>query len=184
MKKLFLLGAMVCALGMMTACKSGTANENTNDCTQMQTDIFALGVMPSCKNENNKTVRRFFPIHDSGYTYAYVSAERYGLAGGHERIMIQKDTNNIDSNYCFYGNELYIAPSADGLMVFVPKCFVVKGAEFSDPDIEIVVLAQTEYNKLKAEAGKRGLTRISVYPPDKPQDTIFVDDNSIPIFEQ
>ena len=27
MKKLFLLGAMVCALGMMTACKSGTAEE-------------------------------------------------------------------------------------------------------------------------------------------------------------
>ncbi len=40
MKKLFLLGAMVCALGMMTACKSGgapaeldeaTAKENAND---------------------------------------------------------------------------------------------------------------------------------------------------------
>ena len=31
MKKVFFLGAMVCALGMMTACKSGTANENTND---------------------------------------------------------------------------------------------------------------------------------------------------------
>ena len=30
MKKLFYLGAMVCALGMMTACKSGT-NENTTD---------------------------------------------------------------------------------------------------------------------------------------------------------
>ena len=27
MKKIFLLGAMVCALGMMTACKSGTAEE-------------------------------------------------------------------------------------------------------------------------------------------------------------
>lgn len=33
MKKLFLLGAMVCALGMMTACKSGTADKNTNDTT-------------------------------------------------------------------------------------------------------------------------------------------------------
>ena len=31
MKKVFLLGAMVCALGMMTACKSGTA-EAQNDC--------------------------------------------------------------------------------------------------------------------------------------------------------
>ena len=29
--KLFLLGAMVCALGMMTACKCVTANENAND---------------------------------------------------------------------------------------------------------------------------------------------------------
>ena len=28
MKKIFLLGAMVCALGMMTACKSGLQNEN------------------------------------------------------------------------------------------------------------------------------------------------------------
>ncbi|MBR4773718.1 MAG: hypothetical protein IK010_04730 [Bacteroidales bacterium] len=31
MKKAFLLSAIVCALGMMTACKSGTANENTAD---------------------------------------------------------------------------------------------------------------------------------------------------------
>ena len=31
MKKLFLLGAMVCALGMMTACKSGTANDVAAD---------------------------------------------------------------------------------------------------------------------------------------------------------
>ncbi|MBP5326458.1 MAG: hypothetical protein J6Y98_00925, partial [Bacteroidales bacterium] len=29
MKKLFLLGAMVCAIGMMTACKSGTATNDT-----------------------------------------------------------------------------------------------------------------------------------------------------------
>ena len=29
MKQLFLLGAMVCALGMMTACKSGTISEDT-----------------------------------------------------------------------------------------------------------------------------------------------------------
>ena len=35
MKKLFLLGAMVCALGMMTACKSGTSvdSEQQNDTT-------------------------------------------------------------------------------------------------------------------------------------------------------
>ena len=54
MKKLFLLGAIVCALGMMTACKSGgmpaeldeaTANENTNDSTQMQTDIFVYDTL-------------------------------------------------------------------------------------------------------------------------------------------
>lgn len=31
MKKIFLLVAMVCALGMMTACKSGTENGNVND---------------------------------------------------------------------------------------------------------------------------------------------------------
>ena len=30
MKKVFLLGAMVCALGMMTACKSGTTNDNNS----------------------------------------------------------------------------------------------------------------------------------------------------------
>ena len=29
--KIFLLGAMVCAIGMMTACKSGTAKESVND---------------------------------------------------------------------------------------------------------------------------------------------------------
>ena len=34
MKKVFLLGAMVCALGMMTACKSGTANETSADTIQ------------------------------------------------------------------------------------------------------------------------------------------------------
>ena len=156
MKKIFLLGAMLCALGMMTACKSG----------------------------NNNTVRRFFPIHDSGYTYAYVSAERYGLAGGHERIMIQKDTNNIDSSYCFYGNELHIAPAADILQVYVQNCFVKKDADLSDSDIDVIVLTRTEYDKLKAEASQHGLTRISVYPPDIPQDTIFLDYNRIPIFEQ
>ena len=155
MKKAFLLSAIVCALGMMTA----------------------------YKNDNN-TVRRFFPIHDSGYTYAYVSAERYGLSGGHERIMIQKDTNNIDSNYCFYGGELFIAPSADILQVYVLNCYVKKDADLSDSDIDVIVLTQTEYDKLKAEANQRGLTRISVYPPDLPQDTIFLDDSSIPILEQ
>lgn len=54
MKKLFLLGAIVCALGMMAACKSGgmpaeldeaTTNENTNDSTQMQTDIFVYDTL-------------------------------------------------------------------------------------------------------------------------------------------
>ena len=45
MKKTFLLGAMVCALGMMTACKSGTANENTIDSTQIQTDIFVYDTL-------------------------------------------------------------------------------------------------------------------------------------------
>lgn len=154
-KKAFLLGAMVCALGMMSA----------------------------CKNDNSKG-KRFFPIFDSGYTYAYISAETYGLSGGHERIMIQKDTNNIDSNYCFYGNELFIAPSADILQVYVLNSFVKKDADLSDSDIDVIVLTQTEYNKLKAEASKRGLTRISVYPPDLPQDTIFLDNNSIPILEQ
>ena len=34
MKKIFLLGAMVCALAMMTACKSGTTNDNTSDTLQ------------------------------------------------------------------------------------------------------------------------------------------------------
>ena len=34
MKKLFMLGAMVCALVMVTACKSGTVGENTNDSTK------------------------------------------------------------------------------------------------------------------------------------------------------
>ena len=155
MKKVFLLGAMVCTLVMMTACKSD----------------FSVG-------------KRFFPIYDSGYTYAYVSAERYGLSGGHERIMIQKDTNNIDSSFCFYGSELFIAPSADILQVYVLNCYVKKDVDFSDSDIDVIVLTQTEYEKIKAEAGKRGLTRISVYPPDLPQDTIFLDYSSIPILEQ
>ncbi len=31
MKKIFLFGAMVCAIGMMTACKSGTGNENIDE---------------------------------------------------------------------------------------------------------------------------------------------------------
>ena len=31
MKKIFLLGAMVCAIGMMTACKSVTGNENIDE---------------------------------------------------------------------------------------------------------------------------------------------------------
>ena len=37
MKKLFYLGAMVCVLGMMTACKSGTTEETTNDTTAVCT---------------------------------------------------------------------------------------------------------------------------------------------------
>ena len=31
MKKIFLFGAMVCVLGMMSACKSGTGNENIDE---------------------------------------------------------------------------------------------------------------------------------------------------------
>ena len=34
MKKLFMLGAMACALGMVTACMNGTVGENTNDSTK------------------------------------------------------------------------------------------------------------------------------------------------------
>ena len=34
MKKLFMLGAMVCALGMVTACMNGPVGENTNDSTK------------------------------------------------------------------------------------------------------------------------------------------------------
>ncbi len=34
MKKVFLLGAMVCAIGMMTACKSGTADNTAADTMQ------------------------------------------------------------------------------------------------------------------------------------------------------
>ena len=45
MKKLLLLGAMVCALGMMTACKNGTLNEPDKDttvaCTTTKTDTWS-----------------------------------------------------------------------------------------------------------------------------------------------
>ncbi len=34
MKKFYVLGVMVCALVMVTACKSGTVGENTNDSTK------------------------------------------------------------------------------------------------------------------------------------------------------
>ena len=42
MKKLFLLGAMVCALGMMTACKSGTMDKTTSG-TSKPADVSLIG---------------------------------------------------------------------------------------------------------------------------------------------
>ena len=45
MKKLFILGAMVCALGMVTDCKSGTGDGTATDSTQMQTNIFVYDTL-------------------------------------------------------------------------------------------------------------------------------------------
>ena len=45
MKKLFLLGAIVCAIGMMTACKSGTANEPIDESMLIGRWFYSYGII-------------------------------------------------------------------------------------------------------------------------------------------
>ena len=45
MKKVFLLDAMVCALGMMTACKSGTANEPIDESMLIGRWCYSYGIV-------------------------------------------------------------------------------------------------------------------------------------------
>ena len=147
MKKAILTLAVLCGIGLMTGCKSGTANEKTN--------------------------YHFRPICSMGdYTYGYVSAMTYGVSGNHERIMVQRDTNNIDSNYIFYGNVIYLTPSCDILTIFVPDVFVKENAVFDDPDLEVIVLDRTKADLLANGALKRSYYEINVH--EVLDDTIFL----------
>ena len=45
MKNLFMLGAMVCTFGMMTACKSGTANKNIDETLLIGRWCYSYGII-------------------------------------------------------------------------------------------------------------------------------------------
>ena len=68
MKKMFLLGAMVCVLGMMTACKSGTANDLIEGFPEVGKDFKILLV----ENHNICKVYHLQILTDTTYTKDYL----------------------------------------------------------------------------------------------------------------
>ena len=159
MKKAIFTIAVLCGIGLMAGCKSGTANENTTDTVVTVADTV-------------KTNFHFRPICADGFTYGYVSAMTYGVSGNHERIMVQSDTNNIDSNYIFYGDVIYLTHSCDMLAIHVPDVFVKKNAVFDDPFLEVLVLDRLMADSLANWALKQGYYEINVHDPL--DDTIFL----------
>ena len=84
----------------------------------------------SHKNMSQHKFCNFQPIVNDGRTYAYISAKSYGIAGNHDRIMVQIDTNNLDTNYYFYTNELFYKVSNDCLEIIVGDFAVKKNTIF------------------------------------------------------
>ena len=68
MKKLFLLGAMVCAIGMMTACKSGTATAPIEEFPEVGKDFKILLV----EDHNICKVYHLQILTDTTYTKDYL----------------------------------------------------------------------------------------------------------------
>lgn len=68
MKKIFLFGAMVCAFGMMTACKSGTANTPVEEFPEVGKDFKILLV------EDHNICKSYFLqiLTDTTYTEDYL----------------------------------------------------------------------------------------------------------------
>ena len=80
--------------------------------------------------------------------------------------------NNIDSNYIFYGNVLYLIFSCDILTIHVPDAFVKKNAVFDDPFLEVLILDRLMADSLANWALKLGYYEINVHEPLN--DTIFL----------
>lgn len=127
--------------------------------------ISFLFVILGCaqKNVNQQLPYKFQPIISNGRIYAYISAMSYGIAGNHDRIMVQIDTNNLDSNYYFYCNKLYYKVLDDYLEIIVGDFAVKKGTVFDVEGIKVKIADQFEFSDLKGNYKKNGYTLVTTY---------------------
>ena len=139
-------------------------NVNVHNMKKLIVILFAFVIL-GCHHKNMYQHRscNFRPIVNNGQIYAYISAKSYGIAGNHDRIMVQIDTNNLDTNYYFYTNELYYKVSNDWLEIVVGDFAVKKNTIFDIKEINVKIIDQFEYSNFKNNYKNMGYTLVSTY---------------------
>ena len=127
--------------------------------------VFAVICMVGCTPKSGSNYH-FVPIIKDGKVYAYISAMTYGLAGGHDRIIVQRDTTLMDSNYFFYRDHLLYRVTDDHLEIVLSE-LPYSDSDFKMEGIEVKFLNQLEYSELLSNYKKNGYTKIETHGANK-----------------
>lgn len=124
----------------------------------VSTVICMVGCTP--KDEPNY---HFVPIIKDGKVYAYISAMTYGLAGGHDRIIVLQDTTQMDSNYFFYRDHLFYKVTDNHLEIVLSESASEREAVFEMEGIDVRLLNQLEYSEFLSNYKKNGYTKVETH---------------------
>lgn len=106
-------------------------------------EIVVVALFLGCTH-NSESNYHFVPIVKDGEVYAYISAMTYGLAGGHDRIIVLQDTTQIDSNYIFYRDHLFYKID-DHLEIVLLDFPSSKDIVYGIEGIDVKLLNQLDY---------------------------------------
>lgn len=115
--------------------------------------------MMECTPQDSSNLH-FVPILENGDVYAYISAMTYGLAGGHDRIIVTRDTNKIDSNYIFYCDHLFYRIIENHLEIVLSEAGSVRDVMFKMEGIDVKLLNQLEYMEFLSNYKNDGYTKV------------------------
>lgn len=121
--------------------------------------IVATICMTGCTPKSTPNYH-FVPIENVGVVYAYYSAMRYGLAGGHDRIIVLRDTNQMDTNYFFYRDHLYYKVTGGHLEIVLSDFPTSKDRTFNIEGIDVRLLNSLDYWDFESNHEKNGYSII------------------------
>lgn len=124
--------------------------------------VSAIICMVGCTPKGGSNYH-FVPIIKEGKVYAYISAMTYGLGGGHDRIIVLRDTTQMDSNYFFYRDHLFYKVTDDHLEIVLSESPLNRDVVFEMEGIDVKFLDQMEYPDFLSNYKKNGYTKVETH---------------------